>query len=145
MTATLPVGGGGGQVGHPVLGGPVGHKALHPANGHGLALHAPDALALALVLLGAHAAGDGGQGVGVGQDLIGGGDVALRHLGQEVRDGDAHGTAADTGRVLAVDAPLSLVHGLLQGIALSDLQEVGIADLGILLRHGSLGHLHISH
>ena len=137
--------GGGGHIGNALLGRPVGHEALHPADGHGLALHAPDALALTLVLLGAYAAGNGRQGIGVGQDLIGGGDVALRHLGQEVRDGDAHGAAADAGGVFTVDAPLGLVHGLLQGIALGHLQEVGVADLGILLRHGSLRHLHISH
>ena len=137
--------GGGGHVGDPLLGGPVGHEALHPADGHGLTLHAPDALALALVLLGAHPAGDGGQGVGVGQNLIGGGDVPLGHLGQKVGDGNAHRAAADAGGVLAVDAPLSLVHGLLQGVALGHLQEVVVAHLGVLLGHGGLIHLHISH
>ena len=137
--------GGGSHVGNALLGGPVGHEALHAADGHGLALHAADTLALTLVLLGADAAGDGGQSVGVGQDLIGGGNVALGHLGQEVRDGDAHRAAGDAGGVLAVDAPLGLVHGLLQGVAGGYLQKVTAADGSVLLGHRGLGHLHISH
>ena len=135
----------GSHIGDALLSSPVGHKALHAADGHGLALHAADALALALVLLGADAAGDGGQSVGVGKDLIGSSEVLLRHLSQEIRDGDAHGAAGDTGGVLAVDAPLGLVDGLLGGVALSHLQEVVVTYLGLLLRHGGLVHLHISH
>ena len=42
----------------------------------------------------------------------------LGHLIQKFRDGDAHRAARHAGRVLAVDAPLGLVHGLLQGVAL---------------------------
>ena len=50
-------------VGDAPVGGPVGHKPLNAADGDGLALDAPDALALALGLLGADPARDGGQGV----------------------------------------------------------------------------------
>ena len=55
-----------------VLPVPVGHKPLQAADGHGFALDAPNALALALALLGADPAGQGGQGVGRGDDFIGG-------------------------------------------------------------------------
>ena len=137
--------GGGGHVGDAVLRSPVGHKALNAADGHRLALDTPDALTLALGLLGADPARDGGQGVGVGQQLIGSGQVALGHLAHKLGDGDAHGTSADTGLVLAVQAPLCLVLGLLQGVAQGHLFKVGVAYVGLLLRHGGLFHLHISH
>ncbi len=137
--------GGGGHIGQTVLRRPVGHKALNAADGHRLPLDAPDALALALGLLGADTAGDGRQGVGVGQELIGGGQVALGHLAHKLRDGDAHGAAADTGFVLAVETPLCLVLSLLQGVAQGYLLKVAVAHIGVLLRHGGLVHLHVSH
>ncbi|CAN4044631.1 Bacterial mobilisation domain-containing protein, partial [Dysosmobacter welbionis] len=49
----------------------VRHKPLQTADAHGLTLDAPDALALALVLLGADTAADGGQAVGGGDDAEG--------------------------------------------------------------------------
>ena len=95
-----------------VLTVPVGHKALQTADGHRLTLDSTDAAGLALALLGAHAAADAGQGVGVGDDLIGGLEVALGHLGDKLGDADIHRTAAHAGLMLTVEAAGSLLHGL---------------------------------
>ena len=63
MTATLwPLDAGTMGAGVDVLAVPVGHKALQTADANGLALDAADALALALALLRADTAADGGQG-----------------------------------------------------------------------------------
>ena len=135
----VAVGGSGLQVGDAVVAGPVGDEALQTADGDRLALDAADALALALALLGADTAGDGGQRVGGAQDLVSAGQIALADLGDEIRNGDVDGTSADAGSVLAVQAALGLFLSLLQGIALSDLEEVLVADVGLLLGHFDLG------
>ncbi len=59
---------------------PVGHEALQTANANGLVLDAAGTLALALALLRADAAADGGQGRGTIDDLIGGFEVTLGHM-----------------------------------------------------------------
>ncbi len=117
---------------------PVGHEPLQTADGHGLALNAPDALTFALGLLGADPAGQGGQGVGGGDDLIGGLEVALAHLGDELGDADIDWAALHALGVLAVQAALGLFHGHLGGVAQGDLFEIPGTDLGVLLRHRSL-------
>ena len=134
-----------GHVGDVVGSGPVGHKALHTADGHRLALDAADTLALALVLLRADAAGNGRQCVGVGEDLISAGKILLSYLTQELGDGNAHRATGDAQRILALQAALGLVHRLLGGVAQGHFLKVTVADIGLLLRHGGLVHLHISH
>ena len=128
-----------------VLSVPVGHKALQPADGHRLALDGADAAGLALALLGADAAADAGQGVGVGDDVVGRLEVPLGHLGDELGYADVHGAASHAGLVLAVEAAGGLLHGHLLGVAQGDLLEVVVADVGILFRHGNLLQTHIRH
>src|SRR5699024_10719822 len=89
----VPVEGGHGGAGMDVFPVPVGHKALQAADAHRLVLDAAGAAALALALLGADPAADGGQGRVLADDLIGGFKVALGHLGDELGDLDAHGAA----------------------------------------------------
>ena len=81
---------------------PVGDKPLQTADAHGVALLAPDAVHLALGLLGAHPAADGGQGGGVRDDLVGRLKVALGNLCDELRDMYHDGAALHAGAVLAV-------------------------------------------
>ena len=59
---------------------PVGDEALKTADGDRLALDAADALGLALRLLRTYTAGQGGQRVGIGDDLIGLFEVAFGDL-----------------------------------------------------------------
>ena len=139
-------------VGSGLLGGlggvgivPVGHKALQTADGHGLALHAPDAVLFALVLLGADAAADGGQRGGLVDDLIGGFKVALSHLGDEIGDVDLDGASVFAGHLGAAQAAGGLFHGHLLGVAQGYLAEILIPHVGLLSGHGVAGHLHIGH
>ena len=122
---------------------PVGHEPLQAADAHALVLDAPDALALALGLLGADPAAHGGQGAVGGDDLIGGLEVALRHLGNELRNMDLHRAATDTGHILAVEASSCLIHGLLLGVAQGHLVEIPGADYRVLVGHGILLGAHI--
>ena len=124
---------------------PVGHEPLQAADAHALMLDAPDALALALGLLGADPAAHGGQGAVLSNDLIGGLKVALRHLGDELGDPDLHRAAGHAGHVLAVEAALGLVDGLLLGVAQGHLLEVSAADHRVLVGHGVLVGTHIGH
>ena len=124
---------------------PVGDEALEAADAHGLVLDAADAFALALGLLGADAAAHGGQRAVLGDDLIGGLEVALRHLGDKLRDMDLHGAAGHAGHVLAVEAALRLVNGLLLGVAQGYLFKVAAADHGVLMGHRILVGTHIGH
>lgn len=111
---------------------PVRHKPLQAANGHGFALDAPNALAFALALLGADPAADGGQAVGGGDDAEGLIKLALRHLGNKIRDMYIHRAAGDTLRVLAVQAALCLIDGNLRSIAQGHLVKVLVPDVRLL-------------
>ena len=132
-------------VGVGVGGVPVGDEALQTADADALALDAADALALALMLLRADAAADGGQAVGGGDDLVGLFKLALGDLGDELGDTDVHRAAVDAGMLTAVEAALGLVNGDLLGVAESDLVKVLVAYQRLLLRNGVFGHTHISH
>ena len=123
----------------------VGHKALQTADAHALALDASDALALALLLLGADAAAYSGQGVGGGDNIVSGVEVALSHLGNKLGDAHGHRAAGAAQGVFAVEAALCLVHGHFGGVAQSYLVKVFVSYQRILLRHGIFLHLHISH
>ena len=122
---------------------PVGHEALQTANANGLVLDSAGTLALALALLRADAAADGGQGRGTIDDLIGGFEVTLGHMADELGDVDADGAAGLAGLILAVDAALSLVHGHLGGVAQSHFLKILVADVGVLGGHGTLFGVHI--
>ncbi|CDB30446.1 unknown [Firmicutes bacterium CAG:137] len=124
---------------------PVRHKPLQAANGHGFALDAPNALAFALALLGADPAGQGGQGVGRGDDFVGGLEVALSDLGDEFGNAHVDGAALHALGLLAAQAAAGLFHGLLGGVAQGHLFKVPGADLGVLLRHGGFSQSHICH
>ena len=122
---------------------PVGHEALQTANADGLVLDAAGTLALALALLRTDTAADGGQGRGTIDDLIGGFEVTLGHMADELGDVDADGAAGLAGLVLAVDAALGLVDGHFFGVAQSNFLEVLVADVGVLGGHGALFGIHI--
>ena len=122
---------------------PVGHKPLQAANAHALALDAPDALALALVFLGADTAAHGGQSAGGGEHLIGPLKVLLGHLADEGGDVNAHGASGLAGLILAVQAALGLIHRHLSGVAQSDLVKVVVSHLGLLAGHGALAGVHV--
>ncbi len=123
----------------------VGHEALQTADADRLALDAADAVLLALALLGADTAADGGQSGGSGDDLISGLEIALGDLGNEIRDMYHHGAALHAGLVLAVQAALGLVQSLFLGVAQSDLVKVLVPDVGVLRGHGILLQRHIGH
>ena len=114
---------------------PVADVAFEVADGHRQAFVAADALDLALRLLRADAAGDGGQGVVVEQAVRGLRQVALGEQLDEARDVDAHRAAGDALGVLALEAALGFEQGHLLGQAEVDLVEVGVADQRVLLRH----------
>ena len=124
---------------------PVGHEPLQTADGHRLALHAADALALALALLGAHTAGQGRQGIGGGDDLVGSLEVALGYLMNKLGDAHIDGAALDALGVFAVQAAACLFLGHLFGIAQCNFFEIAGTNLGVLLRHRGLGQSHICH
>ena len=126
-----------------VGGVPVGHEPLQTADTHALTLDAADALALALILLGADAAADGGQGVGGGDDLVGFLKLARGDPIDELGDADVHRAALHAQGLLALQAALCLVHGDLGGVAQSDFFKVLVAYQRLLLRHGVFGHAHI--
>ena len=123
----------------------VGHKALETADGNALALFAADAFAFALLLLGADTAADRREGVGGGEDVVGGVKIALDNLGDELGDADRNRAAGAAEGVFAVQAAVCLGNGLLFGIAQGDLIKVFCTDDGILLGHGVLFQTHISH
>lgn len=77
-----------GLLGHlvDILAIPVGDKALQPADGDRLALHAAHALALALRLLRADTAGQGGQSIRGGDDLVSAEKIALGDLCDELQE-----------------------------------------------------------
>ena len=134
---------------HGLLGGvgvvPVGHKPLQAADAHALGLDAAHALGFALRLLGADPAADGGQGAVLSNDLVGGLEIALRHLGDELGNMDLHRAAGHAGHVLAAEAPLGLVDGLLPGVAQGHLFKVAGPDHRVLVGHGVLIRTHIRH
>ena len=115
-----------------VLPGPVGHKALQLADGDRLALDSADALALALALLGAHAAADSRKGAGLGDGGGRLGELSLLHLVDELGNVDGNGTTLDTLGILTVDAAGGLSLGLLLIVAKADLLKIGGSHLGIL-------------
>ena len=124
---------------------PVGDKAFETADADRLTLDAADALALALRLLRADTAADGGQRGGLVDDLIGALVVLLGDLLDELGDLHLHGAAGDTGMILAVEAAGGFVKRLLLGVAEGDLQEVFVADVGVLRGHLVLFQTHIRH
>ena len=138
---------GDGLLGHgvDVLPVPVGNEPLQTADGDAFALDAPDALALALALLRADTAGQGGQGVGGCNDLVSGLEIALMHLGDELGDADVDGAALHALGLLAVQAAACFFHRHFGGIAQRNLLEVVGANLRFLLRHRGLGKGHVSH
>ena len=124
---------------------PVGDKPLQTTDGDRLAFDAPDAFALTLGFLRADAAADSGQAVGGLDDLIGADKIPLSDLGDELRDAHVNRAAGNAGFVFAVEAAFGLFNSHLLGVAQGDFQEVFVADVGVLLRHGSFCQNHIRH
>ena len=119
--------------------GLVAQEALELADRDRLALLAADALALALRLLRADAAADGGQHRGLADDVEAGAEVLLVDLLDERGDVDVDGAALDAERLLAPQAARRLGDGHLLGVALVDGAEVAGALLGGLLVVRSAG------
>ena len=131
MTATLwPLGAGVNRLGMYVVAVPVRNKALQTADADGFALDAADALALALMLLRADTAADGGQRTGLGDHVIGGLKITLGDvLGMKPGISISTGQPLTAGVVLALQAALGFVNGHLLGIAEGDLFKVFITDI----------------
>ena len=124
---------------------PVGDKALKAADADRLALDGADALALALRLLRADTTADGGKRGGLVDDLIRALVILFGDLLNEFGDLDLNRAAGNALRILAVQAAGSLVKRLLLGIAEGDLEEVLIADIGVLRGHFVFLQAHVSH
>jgi hypothetical protein len=116
----------------------VSHEALEAADADRFAAFGEDAVLLALVLLRAHAAADGRQGIRL---------LDLRNRAVEVtrldlldEGGNIHGNRAALAalRHLAVQAALRLGHGRVLIIAESYLVEIMRADRRVLCRHRML-------
>jgi len=133
MTATLwPLGGGGNGLGMYVVAVPVSNKALQTADADGLALDAAHALTLALMLLRADTAANGGQRAGLRDHMVSSFEITLGYMLDEAGNIDLNRAAAAAGVVLALQAALGLVNGHLLGIAEGDLFKVFIADIRLL-------------
>ncbi len=114
---------------------PVGGKALEPTDTHRLKPHPQGAFALALGLLRADAAADGGQTGGLGDNLVGTLKVAGLHFGDEVGNGDIDRAALHAGTVFAVKAALRLLDGNFRGVAQGHLVEIMGPDQRLLGGH----------
>ena len=128
-----------------VLTVPVGHKALQTADADRLALDAAHALALALSLLRADAAADGGQGGGRGQHLVSALHILVGDALDKRGDVNLNRAGAAAGLFRAVQAALGLVHGHFIGITQGNLVKVLVANVGFLGRHRALLRVHIAH
>ena len=126
-----------------VLAVPVGDEALQTADADGLALDAAHALALALLLLRADAAADGGKHGVLADGIESAAEVLLADLLDKAGDVDVDGAALNTERLLAVEAALGLSQRHLLGEALVDGAEVAGALGSRLLVIGGAGRLHI--
>ena len=115
---------------------PVSDEALQAADAHGLTAHRMGAVLFALLLLGADTAADGRHGASHGDDVIGGLEITLSDLGNELRDALMDGAAGGAGLLAAVQAPHGLADGVGLGITQCHFIEVGATDLAGLLRHG---------
>ena len=135
----LPAAGGSGRPvcrrRRPLLPRPVGDKPFEVPDGHGRALHAADALDLALRLLRADAAGHRRERVVAEEAFRGGGKVAFRDEADEAGDVHHDRAAFHASGLLALDAALGLDHGDLLGESEIHLLEVAVAIGCILLGH----------
>ena len=120
----------------------VGDKPLQVANGDGRALLAQHASALALVLLRADAAGDGGQNVVLAHFGRRGKIVAGIDEGHYFLDLYAHRAVDDAGGLGACDAARGLGEGVGRLQAQIDFFKVAAADQRVELRHVRAQNLH---
>ena len=63
----------------------------------------------------------------------------------EVRNRHIHRAALDAGRILAMQAAVSFLHGDFAGVAQRDFLEIRRADVRLLLRHRMLLKTHVRH
>ena len=120
-------------------------EALQTADADGLALDAAHALALALLLLRADAAADGGQGAVLEDLVVSALEVLLTDAGDELRDLDIDRAAGHAGRARAIQAAVGLIDRHLDGVAKRDFFKILIADVRVLLRDRILFGRHIRH
>jgi hypothetical protein len=113
----------------------VGDEALEPADRHRLVLDADGALGLALLLLRADAAADGGQDVLLHQRVVGAFEITFPDLRDELGDVDFDRASGDTRVVLALDAALGLEHREVDRVAERDFVERMRALVRIAQRH----------
>ena len=115
---------------------PVGHEPLQAADAHGFAADGLGAVLLALGLLVADTAADGGQVAAVGDDLISAGEVALSDMSDELGDALIDRAALGAGLFPALQAPHGLADGVGRGVPELHLVKVFAADFDRLLGHG---------
>ena len=117
----------------------VGDKTLDATDRHGISLVTGHARGLALILLRAHPAADGGQGVVGLDDRKRLGEAAVGNSVDEGRDIDPDRTAVDALRLLALQTPFGLPNRHLLGVAERHLVKVTDALGRILGRHRVAG------
>ena len=132
--------------GHRALGhGIVRRKAFQTADADRFALDTADALAFALRFLRADAAANRREAVLQANRLVCFLELALLNMRDEVRNRHIHRAALDAGRILAMQAAVSFLHGDFAGIAQRDFLEIRRADVRLLLRHRMLLKTHVRH
>ena len=114
---------------------PVGDEALEASYCDGLVLLTDYAFLLALRLLRAYAAADGGQAVVIFKRIGCRREFFLFDEFDEFGNVYADRAAGDASRLSAVEAALRLRHGFFFIVAERDLVEVLVADVGFLLAH----------
>ena len=124
---------------------PVADEALEFADGYRLGLDAQDAGALALRLLRAYAAADGGQRAVAGDDVGRTAEFAGVQRGDEVGNVDVDGAGRHAARIAAVQAARRLEHRLLGVVAVADLVEIGGPHLRVLFAYGYAGYSVVGH
>ena len=119
---------------------PVGDKALESSDGDRFIFDAEDADFFALLLLGADASADGGQGVGF-LDFHGGfGEAAFADELDEGGDVVVDGASLDATGLFAPEASARFEDGHFWGVAVGDFVEVVDPILGFLFGHRLSGN-----
>ena len=116
----------------------IRYKALQSTNAHRFALDAPNALALALMLLGTYTTADRRQTVGGGDDVIRLVKIPCCNTCNKLRDPNSHRASGHAGLVLTVQTAGGFLHCHCLGIAQGYFLKVPCPHFRLLLRHRHL-------
>ncbi len=121
-----------GDVGPTALYGQIADPTLKAPDRHRFEGSADRADAFALVFLGADAATDRRQQIGIAEHVIGLSIVLVDNFLNKTWNINRHRAAANTGGIRAHQASLALEQGILEPITERDLREICDARLGFL-------------